>query len=96
MSTQQASLGAFITETVEDSVEELDGLQALAADVAPGFSTTQAREDRSHDRVVSDPSCSVCGLFHDEEDVCPQREANGELADDRLRTIGGSGSGGGR
>jgi len=68
---------------------DYDGLQAVAAAVAPGWSATQDREDRNNDRVVTAATCSVCGQVHADAGVCPVREANGELADDRVRTVGG-------
>lgn len=89
----QTSLSAFqgvtTPEPEPDPADDYNGLQALAASVSPGFSTTQAREDRNDDRVVETATCSVCGQIHDDEGVCPVREANGELADDRVRAIGG-------
>jgi len=90
MSTQ-TSLSAFdsVPEPNGDPSKDYGGLQAVAAAVSPGWAITQAREDRSHDRVVTDTSCSLCGQFHAEASTCPERESRGELIDDRLRAIGG-------
>lgn len=90
MSTQQASLGEFDPPTSQEPEDENDGLQAIAAGIVTGFSVTQAREARSHDRVVSEANCRRCGAPHDGGGICEECRTQGDLLDDpALRSIGG-------
>lgn len=75
-----------------EPADDCDGLQAVAASVSAGFTTTQAREDRNGDRVVSVDRCSRCGADYDGEGVCEECRSQGDVLDDHgLRTIGSSG-----
>lgn len=87
MSTRQASLGAFEDATPDEP--ERNGLQALAASVSTGFTTTQAREARSHDRVAETATCSRCGRAYDGDGLCGECPGTDDTIDDPLRTARG-------
>lgn len=89
MSTQQASLGAFTDATPDDPRPERDGLQALAAAVSTGFTTTQAQEPRSPDRVAQTPTCRRCGRPYSGDGLCGECPGTDDTLDDPLRTVGG-------
>lgn len=90
----QTSLSAFDSastpETDPNSAEDYDGLQAVAASVSVGFSTTQEREDRSLDRIVDEATCR-CGRPYDGPGLCPDCQAQADVVDDPnpIHTIGG-------
>jgi hypothetical protein len=94
VSSKQATITGFEwvgdQDTVPDPAADYDGLQAVAASVSSGFSTTQAREDRNGDRVVADANCHRCGSPYDGSGVCEECRTQGDVLDDHgLRTIGG-------
>lgn len=89
MSTEQMALSAFEGAS---TTQTADDLQSLGARLVPGETTRYERVDRSHDRVVSDDTCPRCGRHWKGEGICPEHEAEGDLCDSPLRTIGGGGS----
>lgn len=70
--------------------EDYDGLQAVAASVSAGFTTTQAREDRSGDRVVADSqTCAGCNGHYVGDGLCEECSGTGDLLDTGSRAPGG-------
>lgn len=90
----ETTLSAFVSaatpEPEPDPADDYDGLQAVAASVSAGFTTTQAREDRSDDRVVADSqTCAGCNAHYTGDGLCEECAGTGDLVDAGTRSPGG-------